>query len=239
MEQMYLYSMCGGNVPLLKDKDNSNVGNPAVIRLLDEQRTAYSGKGIVKGLIERDPEVCKIFVKKYGQFIDRRVWRLLGGDSEHDDIVQTVFIKIFASIKTLKDPDSLEGWIGVTTINVVRSVLRSRKHRRIVRLFKDDEVFASRDMSGEAALYVSRVYGILESLKPEFQIVFAMRFIEGADLKTIASSTDCSIATVKRRLAKARASFLAKASRDTFLVSLVDKDFSPLSNGGNLFGGGE
>jgi RNA polymerase sigma-70 factor (ECF subfamily) len=56
-------------------------------------------------------------------------------------------------------------------------------------------------------------YAILDKLSIEERMVFALRMIDGMELKEVALACDCSLATVKRRMARAEARFekLARA----------------------------
>ena len=68
---------------------------------------------------------------------------------------------------------------------------------------------------------------LLGSLKDKDRVLFVMRYMEGTSLKEIASCTGYSLATVKRRLIKAREALLKKASRDDVLASLFQEGMVP------------
>jgi len=187
---------------------------------------ALSNQEIVAGLKLGDPKAAEALVDRFGVAIDRRVWRLLGADSEHHDVVQQVYAQILGSIGKLREPEALVDWIGMVTVNVVRNELRSRKYRRIVRLDEDPARGKADVADPEDQLRLMRAYKILEGMKVDQRILFTMRFIEGAELKEVAAAVGCSLATVKRRIKRARDVFMKKAMRDTVLSSLVDKGAS-------------
>ena len=64
-------------------------------------------------------------------------------------------------------------------------------------------------------------------MSDEDRILFVMRFVEGVNLREIARHTGRSLATVKRRIVKAREIFIKKARRDPDLVSLFWEGSSP------------
>ena len=188
------------------------------------RRKAMSAPDIVAGLIAGDPAAGEALVHQFGPKIDRRVWRLLGGDSEHGDIVQQVFGRILKSISSLKDPVALEAWIGQLTVSVIKGELRRRKVRRIVGLSSttvDDE---SVDAEQPRKMQLKRAFVILERMAPDERIVFVLRFIEGLSIPETAAAVGISPATVKRRITKARETFLKKAGRDPFLSPLVNEE---------------
>jgi RNA polymerase sigma-70 factor (ECF subfamily) len=61
-------------------------------------------------------------------------------------------------------------------------------------------------------------YRVLDRLTAEDRTVFALRFLEGLELTQLADACDCSLATVKRRLQRARRRFEAGARREPALV---------------------
>jgi RNA polymerase sigma-70 factor (ECF subfamily) len=75
--------------------------------------------------------------------------------------------------------------------------------------------------STDDRLRVLRGFKILDKMKIEHRIIFIMRYIDGEELTEVASAMGCSLATIKRRLNKARDVFLKHALKDPFLSPLV------------------
>ncbi len=189
-----------------------------VVRL---KPTHLSNREIVSGLKKGDSRCADGLVDRFGVSIDRRVWRLLGADSEHHDVVQQVYAQILESVGSLRDPEALTQWIVKVTVNVVRNELRHRKYRRIVKLDEAPGLELLDNTDTEDRMRLARGYKILESMKTDLRIAFVMRFIEGAELMDVASAVGCSLSTVKRRISRARDVFMKKAKRDPILSSLV------------------
>ena len=189
------------------------------------RRLGRTDQEIVDGILAEDDAAARALVNKYGPMINRRVWRLLGADPEHEDVVQQVLVAVLQSLPTLTDPDALADWIGKITVNTVRNELRSRRRRRLFRLFGEPPDIASDGLDPEALLIVKRGFAILDKLSTEDRILFVMRFLEGAELRAIARHTGHSLATVKRRLIKARETFLKKARRDAALWAIFKEGF--------------
>jgi len=66
----------------------------------------------VAGMLAGDSHARASFYDHYRAMVNRLVWRLLGADSEHDDVVQMVFVHALTSIGKLRDPESLDTWLG-------------------------------------------------------------------------------------------------------------------------------
>ncbi len=154
---------------------------------------------LVQGLIERDPNAASMFHQKYGRLISQLVWRLLGADSEHDDVVHQVYVNILESIKSLRTPDSLKSWITGVVINTVRREIHRRRFRKLFHFVPDysnNEVAASTPEKGVA---IRRFYELLEKIGVERRIVLLLNLMEGYTLNEIASMCQISVPTAKRR----------------------------------------
>ena len=192
---------------------------PLEARSASVYRLRRADREIVEGILSQDPSSARALVDKYGRLINHRVWRLLGADPEHEDVVQQVFVTILKSLPKLKDPEALPDWIGKITINTVRNEHRSRRLRRLIRFTDEPASLPSTGADPEEQLVLKRGFAILGKLNDEDRVLFVMRFMEGAELKEIVRQTGHSLATVKRRLARARKVFLKKASRDPELMA--------------------
>ena len=194
----------------------------AIAEVVDLRGRALSDEEIVRGLVRRDQRAAAALYDRFGEGINRRVWRLLGADAEHDDVVHQVFVNVLASIRQLESPSSLEGWITRITINTVRRTIRSRKVRRIlVPVAYPPDVTAEGDGPESGAL-VKRFYEILGRMRTEDHLVFALRFVEGYSLAEVAAAAGISLATVKRRIARAKYEFVRRATGDPVLGSLLE-----------------
>ena len=73
----------------------------------DQQSLEQIKAGLIRG------EACSAiaFYDRFGDLINRMVWRLLGADSEHDDVVQNVFSNVLSSIHKLRDSQAMGEWI--------------------------------------------------------------------------------------------------------------------------------
>jgi len=152
------------------------------------------------------------------------VRRLLGPDSEAEDLVQEVFLKLFRDIATLRDAEALRGFILQVTTRTAMSELRRRRVRRWVGLTYDGalpEVDVRPAVDAPARLAIVALYRILDSLSVEARAAFVLHRIEEMELHDVAATMNVSLATVKRRLADAEARLERMASRDPALRAYV------------------
>jgi RNA polymerase sigma-70 factor (ECF subfamily) len=146
--------------------------------------------------------------------------RSLGRD-DVDDHVQEVFLRFFRQISTLRDPDVLRSFLIGIAIRVAKGELRRRRVRRWFRLTDDGSVpedapAAAEDPEAREAL--ARLYAILDRIEDQARLAFVLRHVEGLELVDVADALGVSLATAKRRLARASSRVLAAAARDPLLV---------------------
>ncbi len=191
-----------------------------VVRMADH---VFGNDEIVRGIINKDPSAAAALYDRFGNKINRLVWRLLGADSEHDDVVQLVFVHILSSIKKLKSSDALEDWITGITVNTVRREIRNRKYRRILIPTADYPETAADPNDTRSKLMVRRLFAILREMRTEDHIVFVLRFVEGNTLGEVAAAGKYSLATAKRRIARAKREFMKRANKDSVLASYIEE----------------
>lgn len=197
--------------------------NNSLANVIELRPAHLSNEAIVSGLVTGDVRSAEALVDRFGAAIERRVWRLLGADSEHCDVVQQVYTQILQSIGSLRDAAALADWIMMVTVNVVRNELRGRKYRRLIKMDETPGLALLDPSDTTERVQLLRGYKILETMKVEHRIVFIMRYIEGTELTDIARAAGCSLATVKRRIKVARDVFMRRAKRDLVLCSLVTR----------------
>jgi RNA polymerase sigma-70 factor (ECF subfamily) len=143
--------------------------------------------------------------RRFGPYVARVAFRLLGRDSDVDDTVQEVFLVAVRSVGSVRDPNAVKAWLARITVRVARRRLRKRKLRSFFGV--DDpgvyEKLADLGASPEDRALLARVYRVLEGIPANCRIAWALRYIEGEPLESVAALSSCSLATVKRRIAEA------------------------------------
>jgi RNA polymerase sigma-70 factor (ECF subfamily) len=162
---------------------------------------------------------------RYAGLVRGLVCRIGGPTCETDDLVQEVFLRFFRQVHTLRDPNALRSFLIGITLRVSASDLRSRRVRRWLRLTQAGALPEIEDGTAtppEVREAVARLYGILDDLSARERIAFVLRHVEGHELVEVASQMECSLATVKRVLARAQAHVQARVSRDPVLAPYAE-----------------
>jgi RNA polymerase sigma-70 factor (ECF subfamily) len=185
--------------------------------------TGHDATTIVEGLRRGSPEAAAALYDRVAGRVNRLVARMLGADPEHDDVVHQVFLNVFSSVGSLREAAALDGWVVGLTVNTVRRELRRRKYRRLLRLdvaatVGSDEASAP-GLDPERQMVAHRFYAALERMAVDDRIAFSLRTIEGCALAEVAVACGCSLATAKRRVARAYDTLTQAAERDPVLAA--------------------
>ncbi len=173
---------------------------------------------LVERLHEQDASAARELYDRCARQVNAVVWRVLGADAEHDDVVQQVFANVFRNLAQLRDPDRLESWVLGVAVRTARTEIRRRRVRRIVRLDAAATERAPAVEDHEGRYLIARVHAILHRMNADLQVAFVLRFVEGRSLVETAELCGCSLATIKRRIHRARARFEFHARNDPELM---------------------
>ncbi len=151
---------------------------------------------------------------RFASDVHRVVARCLGPDHERDDIVHDAFVQILRGVGRVREPAALRGWIMAVAVNTARSELRRRRFRRLFWSSEPAPDPAGSDGDPEARDLLRRIYRRLDRLGTSERLAFVLRFVERHELTEVARLMDCSLATAKRRIARAAQQFAALAADD-------------------------
>jgi RNA polymerase sigma-70 factor (ECF subfamily) len=161
---------------------------------------------------------------RYAPVVYGIVRRALGSQADAEDVTQEVFYRLFARIRTLRDPSSFRSFIVSFAVRIVKWELRRRRARRWLLLAEPNGLPDAPALTSdpESREVLRRFYALLDQLRARDRLVFALRHLESMTLEEIADVLDLSLSTVKRALtrASARVSQWIKGDRD--LISFFE-----------------
>ena len=172
---------------------------------------------IAAGAAQGETDSILLLHDRFGPLVHRLVWRLLGADREHNDVVHDVFVRILGSIGSVRDPARLERWICGVAVNTVHSEIRRRRLWRLFHLVPAGEAPCAGAGVGLEWTLAPRFYAALETVAVDDRIAFILRYVESMELDEVAAACGVSLATAKRRIARARSEFRRRAARDPLL----------------------
>lgn len=180
--------------------------NRPALRLVGAEHTGAAGgaPGVPR---EVDPRNFDDVFRRYSPYVARVALRLLGNDSEVDDLVQDVFLEAHRGLSSLREAGALGGWLARIC---VRRATRRLRRRRLLALLSLDTV-AERDLpfdisaSPEQRAEVARLYRRLDQMPVAERVAWLLRHVEGESLDDMVALCGCSKSTVQRRLRSAEA----------------------------------
>jgi RNA polymerase sigma-70 factor, ECF subfamily len=183
-----------------------------------------SSVAIVRALQEDRPRGAALLFDRYERDVNRMVWRLLGADPDHDDVVQHIFCTIIGRIATLRDAEKVDQWVHAVTVNTVYAELRKRQVRRLFLAGQPRELKLGdliRDVEIQDLL--SHARSLLDRMPPRERVVFLLHHVEGHTLSEVASMCSFSLATAKRKLASADRRFTKMIQREPALAPMLKR----------------
>jgi len=139
--------------------------------------------------------------------VNALAFRLLGRDSDVDDLVQDAFAEALARLHRLREPQAFAAWISTIVVGRASKVIRQRRLLMRLGLGRgslevDPDALVSSTAPPDVAVELRALYALVESLPARLRIPLVLRRVEGHSLEEIAELTQTSLATVKRRLSE-------------------------------------
>lgn len=177
---------------------------------------------LVRGLRDHEPWAAAVLVDRYITHVRRVLTRVLGaGEPDIDDLVQEVFARALAGAHRLSFAGALSSWLTSIAVFTGRETIRRRSRWRWLWFTADPPERPAPQPSAEVSDAARAVYALLDQLPVDERIVFALRAVDGMDLRELAAACKISVPTVRRRLARAERRFHALAAQCDSLSAWV------------------
>lgn len=144
-------------------------------------------------------------------------------EEEAEDVLQEAYMKAFAKIDTLENPEAFPGWLGMIVANTAKNML-GKKHpvlfsdlavdeegEQFEYQIEDDDLEVQPELSYTRQETKELVHELIDSLSEEQRLCVLMFHIEGIPISKIAQAMECSENTVKSRLNYGRKNLRVKA----------------------------
>jgi RNA polymerase sigma-70 factor, ECF subfamily len=175
-----------------------------------------------------DSNALGILYRRHAPFAINLATRIEGSPRDVEDIVHDAFLRAFERLRDLTDRSAFRGWLGAIVVHAVRSRMRRGRLLNLLGLGRasepvDLDALASPEASPHVRAQLAQIYALLRTLPADERIAWTLRVIEGQELEAVAGMTRCSLATVKRRIARAQRfldeHFVDPAGKDEELAS--------------------
>ncbi len=156
---------------------------------------------LLDGLCVRDEQAITVMYRRYARYVANVAYRMLGSEDEVEDVVQHVFLELVRTAERIYGPESLKSFLLALTSRQVSRRLTRRW--RAYRLRSALELVLPRRSDPRDLADVDELYTALGQLSPELRVPWTLHHIEGQSLPETAQACEVSLATVKRRIARA------------------------------------
>jgi RNA polymerase sigma-70 factor (ECF subfamily) len=148
---------------------------------------------------------------RYAPYVAAIAMRILGRESEVEDLVQDVFATAVRGLRRRRNHAEIKRWLATVTVR------RSMHRLRVITLWSwidlDEppayERIADPRADADERRLVAQVYRALERLPIRDRVAWVLRHVEGESLQSVAELCSCSLATAKRRIARAQVEIAA------------------------------
>ena len=164
-------------------------------------------RALAIALLAGAPGAARRAWDRFAPIVLRILRRTFGADSDRQDLLQEVFIRVFRRIHDLKDRDALRAFVVHICLGVAQNELRSRWVRRRFGLTRTGELpehpIAPADF--EARQAIDRYRRLLDGLRGDDRALFVLRYVEKMELTEVAAALAWSLTKAKRRLRRVAA----------------------------------
>lgn len=173
---------------------------------------------LVQRALEGDRWAEESLYKRHVHRVTGVVAKLLRHGPDVEDVVQDAFIEALEQLPQVRDPARVGRWIVGIAVHKAHRRFRKRKLLRALGLDRsiDEERLScmlARDAGHDIHVEVARIDAALDHMGADDRESFVLRHLEGYRLEEVAELSRCSLATVKRRLARAE-SVIARITQE-------------------------
>lgn len=173
----------------------SALKRPALVEDTDESLVERAAAG--------DRRAFTVLYRRHARYLAGVAFRLMGESSELDDVVQEAFLVGLRNLGKLEQATKLRPWLVTILVRRVQHRLQGRARQRwLGRQLK----WVSPSVSDpHVSREVNELYRVLERLPAKLRVPWTLSRVEGGVLEEVAEWCGTSLATVKRRIARADA----------------------------------
>ena len=181
-------------------------------------------RALVQALRSGHPGAAAAFYDQHSAHVYRILRSALETESDVPDLLQEVFIRALDNIGDLEEPELVQGWLTSIAVFAARAQLRRTARRNLLGVFSPERTrpMELEPPSSDARFALREIYQVLDTMPPDEHMAFVLRIIDGLTLTDAAQACRTSLATFKRRLARAEKQFLAAVAKRPALKQCLE-----------------
>lgn len=150
-----------------------------------------------------DREAFSVLFERYAPRVYRTALRITGDPGDADDATQEVFLRLHDQLHRFEERSSFSTWIYRVTVNLAIDRTRTQARRPGSIDGVDTQAPDSATAPAERGDLERAVIAALSGLSEKLRTALVLRYLEDLSYEEIADVLECSIGTVKSRLARA------------------------------------
>lgn len=169
---------------------------------------------LITATLAGDGAAFAILLKRHRPLLLEMACRILGQREEAEDVLQEVFMSVYAHLHRFRGESKLSTWLYTIALNRVRNQIRRRGKQRMVSMDAGQEKGASGWELPEKGPAVEEVEAqrrdsvklrlAVDALPEHFRSIFVLHYYQHLPLKEIARRVAKPLGTVKVYLHRAR-----------------------------------
>jgi RNA polymerase sigma-70 factor (ECF subfamily) len=179
----------------------------------DATNAGLSDEEIVRRIIEGEPALFEILMRRYNQRLFRVTRSIVKNDLEAEDIIQDAYVRAYEHLSQFEGRARFSTWLTKIAIYEAYARVRRIDYQKVDMLSSLEDQgldLKSKGRNPEQQIYDGELKMMLEkafdALSDDYRSVFMLREIEGLSTAETAECLDISEENVKIRLHRARAS---------------------------------
>jgi len=180
---------------------------------------------LLEALRSGHPGAPAALFDRYADYVHALLMRILGFDPELGDLIQETFLQALRSVHSIRDASRLKPWLGSVAVHVAHGLIRRRSRRRWLQFRRPENLPTQQApvADDETREVLQLTFEVLERMPADERIAFSLRFVEQLELTEVAAACGVSLATAKRRIARAERRFLGIAATRSPLAEWLEQ----------------
>jgi RNA polymerase sigma-70 factor (ECF subfamily) len=172
------------------------------------ETAAQPDGALVAAVLAGDRSAEEALYRRHAPSVLRLATRLLRSKEDASDVLQDAFVTAFEDVAALREPDAFRAWVHRIAVRLVHRRFRRRRLLGLLGLDRRNDELSLESLADESASPEARVElrwldAALARIDDKDRIAWMLRHVEGLALEEVAETCECSLATVKRRIAVA------------------------------------
>ncbi len=181
-------------------------------RVVKIEPTEASDRELVARCQAGDEPAFDELVLRHQQRAMNVAYQLLRNHEDATEVAQDAFVRIYRGINEFRGECEFTTWLHQIVVNLARNKHRWWKRRAREKTVPMDDPSAlplagttdPPDVEAAKAEFVETISAKMEELPRRYRAVLVLRNVENMSYDKIAVALDCSVGTVKSRIARAR-----------------------------------